>query len=233
MEARGRITGTLANSDADVFRVPSPTPVALQFELVKRGTASCADLTGVRLQLLDGTGTPKASVETIALGACRRLVVSVGTGTWYLSLSRSGPGAAFDYELSMTSLGVPSLEVEPNDSISSATVIPSTGGVVCGAFIANTLDSHDHFVISLPAGARRLTAEVIDTATADVCWGGFMALDLLTSSGTVLEFDADSGRLSCPLIERSSLVSPGTYVLNVRTFSTSRSFSYCLAVVPR
>lgn len=60
-----------------------------------------------------------------------------------------------------------------------------------------------------------------------------MALDLLTSSGTVVEFDADSGRLSCPLIERSSLVSPGTYVLNVRTFSTSRSFSYCLAVVPR
>lgn len=31
---------------------------------------------GVRLQLLDGTGTPKTSVETIALGACRRLVVS-------------------------------------------------------------------------------------------------------------------------------------------------------------
>jgi hypothetical protein len=143
-------------------------------------------------------------------------------------------------------------EVEPNELTSSATPLLPNHAYIFGGHQVGT--DTDVFSLTVPAG-KSLRVDVIEGDTSETCesQGIDSLVELLNSSGTVIEEDDDSGRRTgyCSTIDGtgpSSTVathpgannlSGGTYYLRVvrSTFASATSggalFNYRLVVTIR
>jgi cysteine-rich repeat protein len=212
----------------------------------------------LRIETFDGTGRDCVGIDTQitlaqaapfvplytdldgGIGACSAIVANAVSGPYYLRISGIGAVPAYLLELKIQSfLGA---EVEPNNTMGTATTFNGSDGYMSGSH--QVVTDADFFAVTVPSGGGSLRAEILEGA-ATACSSMATALTLFDGSGAQLVDVAGGGRDGCsridgtgsvPLHAAAHALAPGKYYLRVRSSTATlpqAAFEYRLSVVVR
>lgn len=236
-----------AVGDKDYFKMTLAQASVVRFETFDPSFGDCIGM-NTAIRIFDSNGGAFAS-DTAAAGisSCSALIVNMPAGTYYIEVEESGNDAmiaTYIYEIDIQQPNTPSAaEIEPNDTIATATVLTGTDIHITGGHQVGA--DYDYYAITVPPNAS-VRAEIIEGGSK-TCESNTMdsQLTFFTSAGVQRADDDDEGRGFCSMIDgtgsnpidaNAHALPGGTYYLRVgahSTTSTSGQFDYKLAVTVR
>jgi cysteine-rich repeat protein len=252
----GAITPT---GDVDTFKLSIATERVVRFEVFDATGATigadCTTITAaMNLKLLDAAGTllkqDIPSSDTAASGItanCPALIVNLVPGTYYIQAAKTATGTIAAYLLQIKYETDNGSELEPNETIATATAEAGNDFFVFGNHQVGT--DVDVYAVTIPPGpARSIRAEVVEGDASKTCEskGIDSFLTLYNAAGTNLASDDDDGRGYCSAIDGTGgtardsgarNLAPGSYYLEVKRSSSFTApadiFNYKLAITIR
>jgi cysteine-rich repeat protein len=195
--------------DVDLYPLTLATTSVLELELSDPDVSGCASATTLRV--LSATGTELYRDDNSGVASCSALTLVVPAGSYFLEVrQRANAATIASYLLTVRAPTSQGAEVEPNETLTQATVLSGRDVVVLGGHQLN-LDS-DFFRFTVPQG-RSVRAEIVEGSMAETCESGGIDsyLTLYAPNGQALGWDDDSGRGACSLIDGTGAVAANPF----------------------
>jgi cysteine-rich repeat protein len=243
------VTGSISPlADKDTFKLVLAQDSTVRFETFDGGFVDCAAGVATTLKVYNSALAQLYTDSGAGISTCSALVINLVAGTYYVQVEENGNNALIaNYTLEVDVQTPAGPEVEPNETQATSTdqTAQTTDFYIAGDHQLGT--DTDYYAITVPAGAS-LRVEAAEGA-AETCESNEVDtfLTLYNAAGTEIDFDDDSGRGFCSLMDGTgaSPLDPkvhalpgGTYYLKVKTHINSEDdskgmFNYRIAVTVR